>query len=126
VRVAGVRLPDGRAIWADAAGWELVPPCRVLLRLPEGEVAGVVFVSPEQLLRPVPEVEGTVVAVQPRPDDDGGEDLPGSDLPYLGSSLTVGGRAGLVTGLDPVRRTVTLTMEDGDSVELPEDDWRTS
>ena len=120
MRVAGVRLPDGRVVWADAEAWPMSPLDTAVVRLSEGEVAGSVFVSPEQLIQPPERVDGVVVEIRPReiPEERCG-DLPGSDLPYLGSTARAETIKGRVTALDPVKRLVTLTRDDGSEVEVP-------
>lgn len=120
MRVAGVRLPDGRAVWADARTHQISALDEAVVRLPEGELVGSVFVTPEQFIEPPQRVDAAVVEVRARalPAETCG-DLPGSDLPYLGSTVRLNGIQARVMAVDPVKRTVTVTGEDGTEVTMP-------
>ena len=123
MRVAGVRLADGSALWVDAGTWQLAPLDSVLVRTSAGTLTGSVFVLPEHLLRPVERVDGTVLEVlRATTAEERCGDLPGSDLPYLGSIVRAADVKGRVAGLDPIRRLATLTLEDGSRVDVPVDD----
>ncbi len=123
MRVAGVRLGDGRAVWVDAGAWELAPLDAVIVRLEAGDFTGSVFVTPEQLVRGVERIDGTVVEVSPAStDEEKCADLPGADLPPLGSVVRTDRVKGRVTALDPTRRLATLTRDDGSQVVVPVDD----
>lgn len=115
MRVAGIRLPDDRVMWLDAGEHELAPLDRVRARAAGEDVAGIVFVAPEQVLQPPVEVAGTITDVAPRPRPDPGcDDLPGADLPPLGTRFEAGGVVGMVVRLDPVGRTVTVRPDEGE------------
>jgi hypothetical protein len=123
VRVAGVRVADGSALWVDAAAWQLAPLDTVVVRTSAGTLPGSVFVLPEQLLRPVERVDGIVVEVLPAAStEERCAELPGGDLPYLGSIVRTADVEGLVSALDPIRRLATLTLQDGSQVDVPVDD----
>jgi hypothetical protein len=62
MRIAGVRLDGGRMVWAEAAEISLETLQRVVVRLPEGEAEGRVFVTPQQLMQAPETVEGTVIS----------------------------------------------------------------
>jgi hypothetical protein len=123
VRVAGVRLGDGSALWVDAGTWQLGPLDTVLVHTSAGTLTGAVFVLPEHLLRPVERVDGIVLEVfSSSPAEERCADMPGSDLPYLGSIVRTGDVEGRVAALDPIRRLATLALDDGSRVEVPVDD----
>lgn len=113
MRAAGVHLADGRLVWIEAGEVTLGPLDRVVVRLAEGEHHGVIVVTPEQCLRPPDTVDGVLAGWEPfgLPIDDCSH-LPGAHMPPLGSRLDAGGTRGMVIGLDPVERTVTVTPDD--------------
>ncbi|HEX6510553.1 MAG TPA: hypothetical protein VF221_23235 [Chloroflexota bacterium] len=116
MRIAGVRLPDGRAFWVDAGMHRLRPLDSVLLSLNGTSVQGTIFVAPEQLLSAVEVDEADLIEVL---EADGVrhrcDDLPGAELPPLGSQLL----KGTVRAIDPIRRQVTLQLHDGEEVTFP-------
>jgi hypothetical protein len=125
VSVVGVRLTDGRMLWAEGGSLEMSPLDTATVQTSSGRVVGSVFVAPGQLIRPPPALDGKIVEVIPRERSrEPCGDLPGGDLPSLGS--TVQGRdcpergslRGRVTALNPVKRLVTVTLDDGTSVEI--------
>lgn len=122
MRIAGVRLPDGHALWLDAGQHELVPLDRVHGSTDGGQVEGIIFVTPDQLLQSPAEVDGTITDVMPRqhPDPDC-DDLPSADLPPLGTKFEAEGVYGMVVGLDPVGRIVTVRQDDGNEGTLLHD-----
>jgi hypothetical protein len=84
---------------------------------------GSVFLLPEHLLRTVERVDGTVSEVISAPSPEGRcVDMPGSDLPYLGSIVRTADVEGRVAALDPIRRLATLTLQDGSRVDVSVDD----
>lgn len=123
MRIAGVRLADGSAVWVDAGTLQLATLDAVLVRTSAGTLRGSVFVLPEHLLRPVERVDGTVLEVFPRTSaEERCADVPGGDLPYLGSIVRTADLRGRVAALDPIRRLATLTLEDGSRVDVSVDD----
>jgi hypothetical protein len=79
---------------------------------------GTVYVAPEQLLRPPETVIGSVLGVLPqRASDVGCHDLPGADMPPLGSRVRFDTLEGVVTGLDPLNRRMTVRTDQGDEIE---------
>ena len=121
--MAGIRLQSGRTVWADAGEVKLAPLDTAVVRLAEGDASGTVFATPEQIIRPPEQVDGKVVEVRPhRVEEVSCGDLPGADLPYLGTTIRTETVSGRVTALDAVHRLVTLTREDGSTVEMPADD----
>jgi len=120
MRVAGVRLGDGSALWVDAGTWQLAPLDTVLVRTSAGTLTGTVFVLPEHLMRQVERVDGMVLEVYASaPTEERCADMPGSDLPYLGSIVRTGDVEGGVAAANPVRRLVTLALDVGSRVEVP-------
>jgi hypothetical protein len=118
MRVAGVRCDDGRVVWADVGDRQIQPLDRVVVAVDGAEWHGHVFVSPERLLQPPEDIAGIIVRVESPSDQDlSCADLPGSEMPPLGSTITIDGRSGAVTQIDPVRRTVTVTTDDGAHIE---------
>ena len=119
MRVAGVRLEGGRAIWADAGQIQLATLDRVMVRSSNEEASGWVFVASEQLLHAPASIDGVIVEVLP-PSEDGVEcrELPGSEMPPLGSRVRTESVEGLVTAIDAVQSRVTLRLDDGSEVEV--------
>ena len=117
MRVAGIRLRDGRTIWADAGDMDLAVLDRAEIRGPVGGETGVVCVIPEHMTGMPPRIDGQVVDVQPHtaPDDDCGA-VRGAEMPPLGSTLSAGQNKGVVIAVDAVRGQVTLRGEDGRDV----------
>lgn len=109
MRWAGVRLPDGRTVWADAGEEAMAPLDRATIRLDGGESEGLVLIAPEQFLGPPTQVEGAVVRVQPAADAAAAcDDLPGAGLPPLGTTVRGGTWQGRVVAIDPVHGRVTV------------------
>ena len=119
MKIAGVHLSDQRLVWIEAGERALLPLDHVRVLLPVGEREGVVYVTPDQLVRPPERVEGKLLAssppVPPTREDRG---LPGASLPPLGTLLRSNDREGTVTGLDPIRNVVTLSV-DGEQIDVP-------
>lgn len=112
MNIAGVALPDGRLLWART-GITVSVLDDVILRVDEEEIEGTVVVAPDQLLRPPGMAPAEVVQIVEREMRQAScDDLPGADLPPLGSRISVGEVVGRITGLDPVGRTVTVTSAD--------------
>lgn len=119
MRVAGVRLADGDAVWAEAGTWALMPLDRVTVRRGNGLLEGEVFVAPEQLIRSPASVEVRIVALHRRePPGDECNDLPGVELPPLGTEVTTPSGTGRIGRIDPVRHLVTVEGDDGQTTEL--------
>jgi hypothetical protein len=113
VRIAGVRTAEGRAYWVDSGEIRVEPLDAVVVCTPDGEVEGEVFVAPEALVGTSPECEGTVVQVRARRYSEGEcGNLPGADMPPLGSTMN----GGTVIGVDSVNRTVIIRDAVGDEV----------
>lgn len=114
MRIAGVRLCGRRLAWIDAGDVVIAPVDRVEVRVAEGDVQAVVYVTPEQLGGEPPEVEGLLLRVLPAARSGTGcDELPGADLPPLGSTVATHTGPGTVTGVDAVNRTVTVALIDG-------------
>lgn len=116
MKVIGVWLDVRRMIWADAGELEPALSDRVVVRLPEGELSGRVHVAAAQWLAPPGAVDGIVTTVERQTVARVEEDIPGADMPPLGTRARVGGVEGLVTAIDPVHRLVTVTPETGEPV----------
>lgn len=114
-----MRLSDGSALWVDAGELSVSALDEAIVRLNGGDRTGLVFVTPEQMLRAPEPIEGEIVGVRPREEEpEECRELPGSDMPPLGSSVEIGGAPGKVTALDPVRRRVTVRTPDGGALEV--------
>jgi hypothetical protein len=123
MRVAGLRLADGTAVWADARDHQLEALDSVCVELDGECLIASVFVSPDQWLRPPSPTRGTVLAILEI--ESSGEpdmDLSGADLPPLGSCVSARGLTGIVTGLAPIERLVTITTAGGSSAQVPVDE----
>lgn len=80
-----------------------------------------VFLAPTDLVAGEPESEGVIVR---RLEPDSGRDdcdLPGAEMPPLGSTVPYAEQDRVVWGIDPVGRTVTLIVGE-DHVTLAADD----
>jgi hypothetical protein len=122
VTPAGVQLPDGRTVWIDAGDISVRPLDRVLIQAAGEVTEGLIVVAPPSLLAFTGTIGGTLVDVLPAPDrDETCGDLPGADMPPLGSHLDVDGAAGTVTAVDALGRLVTVTCEDGTTEEISAD-----
>lgn len=116
MRIAGVRLPDGSAVWLNAGEQKLAPLDRVHGSTAGGDVEGIVFVTPEQLVQVSVQVAGTITDVERRQHRDAGcDELPGADLPPLGTAFEAEGVHGVVVELDPVGRRVTIRRGEGEA-----------
>lgn len=115
-----MRQESGGILWLDAGERALAPLDEVSFRAGDVTMHGIVFTAPEQLLRPPARVEGTITDVLPRqqPDSHCG-DLPGADLPPLGSAWAENGKIGIVVGLDALGRKLMVRQDDGREVEVP-------
>jgi hypothetical protein len=101
-------------VWADAAGVPAEPLDRVLLVVKDAEQEGIIVVAPDQWVAAPVETNAIIKAVERRePKDDGS--LPGADMPGLGTHLRSEEVEGVVTAIDPVARTVTMTSDGGGS-----------
>jgi hypothetical protein len=114
-----VRLASGQMLWVDASNHEVKALDRVLVNVSEAEVEAEVYVTPEQLIRPIEGLEGSIVrlAALERLRSEC-RDLPGSDLPPLGSRLSDNRVSGTVTQIDPLKRAVTITTAAGEIVHV--------
>jgi hypothetical protein len=113
MRVAGVKLRRGRTVWSDASNLELSPGAHVTVQGGESEEDGVVLVAPEQIIQGPEDVEGVVTAVHPDINAvDSCDDIPGAQMPPLGSAVRIDVGEGMVIGLDPVGGTVVVQFED--------------
>lgn len=118
-------VPGGRTIWTDAGSWPLQPLLPVKVQLPDGIVGGVVCVLPELLLIPPPEVHGRIVGLEDvSVDEDPCGALPGEDMPYLGTRVRIGGRQGQIVALDVARRSVSVRLDSGSTVDVDADECR--
>lgn len=117
MRIAGGQLSDGGIVWLDAGDYNLAPLDGVHFRANGTLMHADIIVTPNQLLRPPTRVDGTIADLLPReqPDVDC-DDLPGADLPPLGTEWAENGVTGLIVGLDPVGGTVTVRQDDGATV----------
>lgn len=104
-------------LWLDAGAHDLAPLDAVTCAITEGMCRGTVFVTPECMLQKPARVHGTIVAVaeSPHPDRDC-LNLPGADLPPLGSFWSAERVSGVVVRIDPVNRKATVRQ--GDEVEV--------
>jgi hypothetical protein len=112
VKIAGVRLEGGRTVWTDASDLDLAPRAHVVVRLDGSDEDGIVLVAPHQLIQAPETVQGTVTVVHP----DGGAgdscaDIPGGQMPPLGTTLRTANGHALVIGLDPVAKTINVQCE---------------
>ncbi len=120
MRIAGVRLKDGRTVWADAGTWPLTPLDEVSVRLSHADLLGTVFVTPEQLLQLPQRPDGVVIEIyQSEVDEIDCLDLPGGEMPPLGSTVPVQGAIATIVRVDAVHRRVSLRQEDGTEVVFP-------
>jgi hypothetical protein len=116
VRIAGVRLSDGRLVWLDAGVHDIQPLDLVTAQLAAGEAEGLVYVTPEALVSPPPHIEGLVIDCRPRArSDQDCNKLPGAEFPALGESVRSGDIAGTVIALDPVNQRMTIGHGDGET-----------
>lgn len=107
--IAGVRLTGGRMVWVEAGEFVLEPLDEVTVEIDGNEYQGRVLVAPEALIRPT-ETEGRIVAaVAHEIGDVGCSELPGADMPPLGTQI----EGGSVIAVDAVTRTVTVKAPDG-------------
>jgi len=122
MKIAGIRLPDGSALWVEAGEMLVAPLDEARVRLTDAEATGTVFVAPEQMISPPQRTDGMMVEVRQReaPEEECGN-LPGSDMPYLGSRIRVGALTGTVTAIDAMRRLATVTSLNGGSMEISVD-----
>lgn len=109
MRIAGVRLLDGRALWVEAGDRHLSLLDRAVVQVERTRVTGYVFATPEQLIGSCPVVDAILLEVAPpeTPSDEC-EFMPGSELPPLGSTVQTAAGEATVTALDPVRQLVTV------------------
>jgi hypothetical protein len=109
VRIAGVRLIGGSAVWLDAGDLSAAPLDRATVRIDGSIRAGEVFVAPEQVLSPPDRVDGLLVESHaPQAGDEDCDYLPGAELPTLGQAVQWGSIRGTVVALDPVEDRVTI------------------
>lgn len=122
MRVAGVRLPNGGAVWVDAGSLEAAPLDVAVVQIGGTQAEGEVFVAPGQLLAGAQAVDGVLLSAhRPMVPDAGCQELPGADLPALGTEMSRGDTSGVVTAVDAVNRTVTITSADGREITEPAD-----
>lgn len=118
MKAACVRFDDGSRVWAGGDEIEMATLDRVRVRLPEGEREGTVLVAPRQVIQGSVECLGTVLErLNVAADAEIGR-LPGSELPPLGSQCVLPDGAGVVTGIDPLAGTVTVTLASSESPTL--------
>jgi hypothetical protein len=114
MRIAGVRLDDGRTVWLDARDLTVVALDRATAQLDGSEWEGEVFVAPEQMVSPPDGVDGLLTQSQPPSlSEDTCGHLPGSEFPTLGQTVQGEGIAGTVVALDPAERRVTIAHSGG-------------
>lgn len=112
MRVAGVRLIAGDMVWLDAGSLALRSLDRVVAHLPDGDVPGEVFVTPEDLISFSAESQGCVLESHaPSQPVDDCSTLPGSEFPVLGRRVRSGAVSGTVVALEVVARRVTIAVE---------------
>ena len=105
-------------IWVEC-GEDVKPSDRVLAEVQGTTVSGTVYVAPDQLLAGDVHVGGRVVSIQSEPALGAQRlNLPGSDMPTLGSLVKASGIEGRVIQIDPVKRTVRLALPDESEIEL--------
>jgi hypothetical protein len=102
-------------VWADAGTTKTAVRDRVIVRTADGDMPGCVLVIPKQWVQAPTETIAVIVAVLPLelPSEQDSL-LPGSELPPLGSVWEREGVHGMVTGIDPVALTVTVTGDNGE------------
>jgi hypothetical protein len=102
-------------VWVDAGDRDMRPLDGVTVDIGREQMRGEVAVAPDQLLRPV-EVQGRIIAVRQRSESERAcADLPGAEMPPLGTALD----GGVVVAVDAVNRTVTVEAPDGTRVTRP-------
>jgi hypothetical protein len=109
VRIAGVRLAGGEVVWVEAGDVDVQPLDDAVVSVAGGEFSGTVIVTPEALLRPVTATGGIVGVSSRTAQERDCTDLPGADMPPLGSGVD----EGVVVAVDAVNRTATIEMPDG-------------
>lgn len=120
MRVTGVRTPDGRVLWVDAGPYQPEPLDAVICRTEDGNHHGTVFISPDAMLHCAVEADGLILQVIPyRQPDPNCADLPGADLPALGTRWIGGDVAGVVVRIDPIGRSMIVRQADGTEAEVP-------
>lgn len=107
-----MRLPGEPLIWADAGELEILPLDWVQIRRNGSEEWGHAYACPEDMLRFPGLPDAVVLSVRrSSPPTSDSEDLPGADMPPLGSTLESDGGTGTVIGIDPVTRITTVRTE---------------
>lgn len=113
MRIAGVRLDDGASLWTDAGDRVLQVMDRVDIRVDGNVLSGTVFVTPEQIMVGGADAAAEILSVGSPASSEPDDELPGADMPPLGSLLTVDAVSGTVLQIDAVNRTVRIRTEDG-------------
>jgi hypothetical protein len=114
MRIAGVRMADGRLVWVDAGDLDIEPLDDVDMVVDRDALSGTVTVAPQSLLRPVETVGQIVHTSSPGRGQSECSELPGADMPALGS----GWGDGTVVAVDAVNRTATVEMADGSRADI--------
>lgn len=111
-----MRSARGDRYWVDAGDFACPPLSRVTFEVGNERLRGVVFVAPERFLEPPVTLQGHLLGVEvaPAPTAACG-DLPGADLPGLGTRLA----SGMVVGIDAAGRTVTVRSDSGEDMCVP-------
>lgn len=118
MRVACVALADRSRLWVDCAAHDINTLDRVRVSRNAEEFEATVVVSPQQLVAGAPAPTGVVLQVGSRTVAANDESLPGAQLPILGSHYESSEVGGIVTGIDPLTQTVTVTPSSGASITV--------
>jgi hypothetical protein len=120
MRIAGIRLDPERTVWVDAGSHTVSLLDEALVVLSDGKALGSVIVTPEQLLIAPEQIDGAIKELRPvSAREEPCSNLPGSDVPYLGSQIGLPASAGIVVRVNAVARTATVRQQNGELVELP-------
>jgi hypothetical protein len=119
VSVAGVRL-DGAFLWVEAGDHQLDPLTRVEVEVDGTIQSGVVYITSDQLVVGSAQPTGKLIAVHPPAPPQATMELPGADMPPLGSMLTREGISGQVVQIDAVKRTARIRTAEGEERTV---DW---
>lgn len=120
MRIVGVRLNTGRAVWLDAGELSVTPLDRATAQVDGSNQEGEVFVAPHQVWAPPERIDGLLLASQPPVlADDDCDHIPGAELPALGQAVQWGDIHGVVVELDPVEKLVTIAHQGDERTVVP-------
>lgn len=120
MKIAGVRLLDGRVVWLDAGHTAVAPLDHVTAWMDGSTSQGEVFLAPHQMLTAPEHIDGMLTRVIPRsPVEAECDRLPGAELPALAQRVAWDGMPAGVVALDPVGRRVTIVLVDGTERIVP-------